>query len=179
MRILFLLLLMPLCGCSATPLHIPERLSLINPEALIIEGTPPQDIALSWQPTPIEDFIISQNADGFSGRNDYQDIAVGRLVSQRVEDYIGTFSKVASKSDNRATVTIESARLNYRYAWKELSYAKLLINAEISINGQSNRKIYYQQILDRSDLSTPEMFGAVFDRVATEIGQDILTAMAR
>lgn len=179
MKVLFLLLLIPLCGCSATSLEIPERLRLATPEALINDGLPPQDLSLNWQPNPIEDFIISQNADGISGRNDYQEIAVGRLISHRVEDYLGTLSRLDPKSDNRATVTIESARLNYRYAWNRLAYAKLLINAELSIRGKSNRKIYYQQILDPANFSEQEIFGEIFDRVAVEIGQDILASLAR
>lgn len=170
----FLLLL--LCGCSSAPFEITERLRLENPAALIIDSRPLASATLQWAPQPIDDFIISQNADGLKGRNVYQKIAVGRLISRRVEDYIGTLSKLDPDSPNRVIVTIKDAELNYKYGWSNLIYAKLLINAEITAGNQSRKKIYYRQVTNRPELTTEEMLAEVFDQIAIEIGRDILTS---
>lgn len=179
MRIPLVLLLLLLSGCSVAPLAITEQLSLDSPEMLIIDKAPPESVSLDWAPQPIDDFIISQNADGFTGRNDYQDFAVGRLLSTRVEDYIETVSSVVAKSDNRAIVTIEAVNLDYKYSWKNLAYAKLLVNAEITANGKSRSKIYYRQIIDQPKMAATEMLESIFDEVAIEMSQDILTTLAR
>lgn len=179
MRIPLFILLLLLSGCSAAPLEISEKLSLDSPEMLIIDTTPPQSVSLKWAPQPIDEFIISQNADGFSGRNDYRDFAVGRLISTRVEDYIGTVSSIVDDSDNQATITIESVNLNYKFRLKKLAYAKLLVNAEITANRKSKSKIYYRQTMDPPKIDASKVLESLFDEVAIEIGQDILSTLAR
>jgi len=62
---------------------------------------------------------------------------VGRLISKRVEEYLGTLSHLTSESDNLVVVSIESASLNYKYAWNGLAYAKLMINTEMTAEGRS------------------------------------------
>ena len=173
------LLLLLLCGCTVAQFDLSERLTLDSPEALIVEGTPPAKVSLQWAPQPIEQFNISQNADGLTDRNDYRDFAVGRLISKRVEDYIGTVSQLVPAGDDRVTVTFNDASLNYKFGWRNLAYAKLLVNAEIQINNRSRKKIYYRQSVDRPELTAVAMLDAVFDEVAIEIGQDILGALAR
>lgn len=177
-KLLFVLLIL-LSACTAPPFEISEQLSLTSPAALIIEGVPPASLSLDWAPEPIEAFILSQNADGFTGGEDYQVVAVGRLISKRVEGYISNFSRLDQKSADHVIVTIEDARLNYKYGLNKLSYAKLLINAEIAINGESHRKVYFRQVDDQSDLSESTMLELVFDDVSIEIGQDILTTLAK
>ena len=179
MRIPLFILLLLISGCSAAPLEISEQLSLDSPEMLIIDSTPPKSVSLKWAPQPIDQFIISQNADGFTGRNDYRDFAVGRLLSIRVEDYIKTVSSIVNDSDNQATITIEAVNLNYKYSIRNLAYAKLLVNAEITVNRKSKSKIYYRQIIDQPKMEASKMLESLFDEVAIEIGQDILSTLAR
>jgi hypothetical protein len=179
LRISLFMLLLLLFGCSAAPLEINDRLDLGDPEALILDIIPPEKMSLNWAPQPINDFIISQNADGLTGRNNYQDFAIGQLISKRVEDYLGTVSRIVPNSDNRATVTMESAQLNYKYGWKNLDYVKLLINATVTVDRKSRSKIYYRQIVDQPELSESEMLDEVFDGVSVELGQDILSMLAR
>ena len=178
-RILLVLILILLSGCTGAPLEMTEHLSLDNPEMLIIENTPPKNISLNWAPQPIDDFIISQNADGFTGRDDYRDFAVGRLLSTRVEEYINTVSSIISNSENRAIVTIEAVNLSYKYGWNNLAYAKLLVNAAITANGKTRSKIYYQQLIDQSKMTPSKTLESLFDAVAIELSQEILTTLTR
>jgi len=174
---IFFALLLLLAGCSAMPLELTEHISVNSPQTLQLVAPPPTSLNLAWQPQPIDDFIISQNADGVIGHTHYQDVAIGRLISRRVETLLRTVTSIDSQSDSLVTVSVEEARLGYKYGVNRLAYANLLLNVAIAAEGRSHSKIYYRQSTDQAGLSASESLEMLFDSLAIEIAQDVLASL--
>ncbi|MDT8420131.1 MAG: hypothetical protein RQ754_06835 [Desulfuromonadales bacterium] len=177
MKSIFIASLLLLTGCSATPLDLSEQISRSSPQSLQLTAPPPSSLSLAWQPRPIDDFIISQNADGLIGGTRYQDIAIGRLISRRVAELLGSVTTLDPLSANQVIVTIEDARLGYKYGISRLAYANLLLNVTISADDRSHSKIYYRQSSDGTERSAAESLDVLFDSIAIEIAQDVLATL--